>query len=172
MEQQGMKERALVLRDLPWLGPALAAAQARLSGVRPGSRIVVFYDGECGMCNAFVRLLLRAGIPPNLYFSSQQGATWQALLLEQPWLKEIDTVAVLTEDGGERTVRVRSEAVLWTLAQFRSPLALAWFAMLVPMPLLNLGYRVIARFRRQISGALLSTVCALPPAELRSRFLD
>ncbi len=160
------------LRDLPWFGPSLAAAHARLRGARPGSRIVVFYDGECGMCNNFVLVLLRAGIPSNLYFSSQQGATWKALLAEKPWLKGIDTVAVLTEDGDERSVRVRSEAVLWTFAQLRAPLALAGFAMLVPLPLLNLGYRVIAHFRSQISRTLLHNACPLPPVELRSRFVD
>lgn len=158
------------LRDFPWLGAALAALYARWRGL---GRTIVFYDGECAMCNTFVRLLLRAGVPDGVYFASQQGRAWAELLAEKPWLNGVDSVVVLTARGEEKELRIRSEGVLWTLAQLRAPWCLAWAVMLLPVPLLDIGYRVVARFRRRLSRAFPgAAACPVPAAGDRGRFID
>lgn len=159
------------LRDIPWFGPGLAALHARLRKPVAGERIVVFYDGDCGMCDFIVAQLLRIGVPDHVYFASQQGETWARLLADRPLLANMDTIVVLREHGDEREVRVRSEAVLWLLAQLRLPWALLSAFMLVPMPMLNVGYRIVAANRKRISTLLGGERCAVLSPEQRMRLI-
>jgi len=161
-----------VLRRVPWLGPPLAALADRRRGVGEGERAIIFYDGECVMCNHIVQLLLRIGMPGHFRFASQQGSTWQALVEEKPYLRGVDSIVVLSERDAQRTVRLRSEAVLWLLTQLRLPYALAWIAMWIPLPLSDVAYRLIARFRKRVLGELPPGACPIPPQAFRDRFLD
>lgn len=136
------------------------------------SRVIIFYDGACGICSRFVRILLAAGIPDGFVFASQQGQTWQTLLNDMPQLKTIDSVAVLTEPDGARQVRLHSHAVLWTLTQLRFPFALAWLGFWVPSPLRDVAYKLVASNRARLSKILPGNACPLLPEELRGRMLD
>ncbi len=160
------------LRDVPWLGPGCAAVLARFCKPCAGARTILFYDGDCGMCNYVVNLLLRIGVPGHVIFASQQGETWSKLLAEKPVLAGMDTIVVLNEFGESRELRVRSEAVLWTLAQLRLPWALLAVFMIVPMPLLDVGYRVIAANRKRLGWLFGRNTCVIPTPEQLAKFLD
>lgn len=161
------------LRHILWLGPPLAAIADRLCPTPRGARSIVFYDGECVLCNGVVRLLLHIGVPEGFYFASQQGHTWAQLLDATPTLRDVDSIAVLREVSDcPPVLRIRSEAVLWLLTQLRLPYALAGLALLVPLPLLDLGYRLLARYRKRILGEIAPGDCPLPPPAFRTRFLD
>jgi predicted DCC family thiol-disulfide oxidoreductase YuxK len=135
-------------------------------------RVTIFYDGDCGMCSRFVRVLLRAGVPDDFYFASQQGDAWARLTVQHPRILALDTVVVLVEDNGPATLRIHSDAVGWTLGQLRFPYSLGRALLVVPRPLRDTAYRFIARHRKRLSALLPgNAACPVPPEHLRNRFL-
>ena len=158
------------LRDVPWLGPVFSSLYDRLR--RAPGEIIVYYDGDCAMCNTVVKTLLRIGVPANLRFASQQGETWRRLVAAKPWLLGIDTIAVQSGGDTAPAIRIRSEAVLWLLAQLRFPWSLAALLLFVPLPLLNLGYRLVAHNRKRMPWLFGTDTCVLVPPTHRQHFLD
>jgi predicted DCC family thiol-disulfide oxidoreductase YuxK len=127
---------------------------------------IVFFDGVCGLCNSSVDFVLRHDQRNRLRFAPLQGET-AALLLPPADRQNLGSL-VLWNDG--RTYR-RSTAVvrvLWQLGPFWQFLGgLLW---VIPAPLRNAGYRVVAALRYRLFGK--KSACRLPTPEERSRFLD
>lgn len=163
----------LAQRGTLWPAAARAARSARSlrnSGATPGS-ITVYYDGDCGFCNSSIQWLLKAGIPEDVRFASQQGAHWARLVEEIPRLRGIDSVVVTVEHQGRRDVLLRSEAIFWLMAQLPGRYRFAWLALLIPLPLLDVAYRLIAA-KRGLLSRVSNTQCTPPPPEARRRFLS
>ena len=141
------------LRDLPWLGPLLSAlvvkAQRWRSREIPGNQVVIFYPGPCATCSRFVRCCLRHGLPHDIIFAAQSAPRYQHMLAEHVYLRNTRGWVVYAEEGGLPSLRLRSEAVLWTLAQLRGPVSLLLILLVIPLPLLNLGYNFLARVSRR-----------------------
>lgn len=136
-------------------------------------RVTVFYDGNCGICNRFVRILLKAGVPDDFHFASQQGDAWARLTAQHPRLLSLDTVVVLVEGKGPAMLRIHSDAVGWTFAQLRFPYSLGRALLLVPRLLRDAAYRFVARHRKRLSAFLPgNAACPIPPQHLRDRFLE
>jgi len=141
-----------------------------------GGRLLVIFDGQCGLCNRTVRWLVRRDSQDRLRFVAFEPAK-AAGLLARHGIGAPDpesgpaTILVVREFGQPAEhVLARSEAVLALLAELPCPwptvkTALRW----IPRPLLDLGYRLIACWRYRIWGRLES--CPLPTAEERARFL-
>jgi len=146
-----------------------ADMQTRTSTVavepEPADRPVVFFDGVCGLCNATVDFFLKRDRRGQFLFAPLQGETAQERLDARD-TEDLGTV-VLRENG--KTYR-RSSAVtrmLWKLGG-------AWgvvgaFLWLIPWPIRDLGYKLIAAFRYRLFGKKDS--CRMPTPEERSRFL-
>jgi predicted DCC family thiol-disulfide oxidoreductase YuxK len=141
-----------------------------------GGRLLVIYDGRCGLCNRAVRWLLRRDRRDRLRFAAFESAKVAGVLarhgIDAPDAKwSPSTILVVREFGSPaERVLVRSEAVLALLAELPRPwpavaAALKW----IPLPVRDLGYRLIASWRYRIWGRLES--CPLPTAEERKRFL-
>ena len=133
---------------------------------------VLFYDGTCGLCTRSVRWVLRHeaadGADVPLFFASLDGPHGRDLIDRNPELALVDSVLWAEADG---RVLIRSAAVLAVLRYVGG--AWGWLAGVlgwVPAPVLDLGYRVVARFRRVIPG--MRTPCTLPSPAQRSRMLD
>ncbi len=130
---------------------------------------LVFFDGYCGMCNRFVDWLLRQPSRCHFRFAPRQGAAFRTLAILHPWLEHCDSIIYLPP--GSSLPLVRSDAVMGILQEtggWRARLASALG--IVPKPLRDLGYRVIARLRHHLSRR--RTTCRMPTAEERSLFLD
>ncbi|MGD0682131.1 MAG: DCC1-like thiol-disulfide oxidoreductase family protein [Terracidiphilus sp.] len=141
-----------------------------------GDRLLVIFDGHCGLCNGTVRWLLRRDLRDRLRFAASESAKVAGLLTRhgislQETKSGPTTILVVQEfDQPAERVLERSKAVLALLAELPRPwpavaAALGW----VPRPMLDLGYRVIARWRHRIWGR--SESCPLPTAEARTHFL-
>jgi predicted DCC family thiol-disulfide oxidoreductase YuxK len=130
-----------------------------------GDTPVVFFDGVCGLCNRSVDFILRHDHRGALRVSPLQGEAAQRVL--DPADREELGSLVLRVAG--RTYR-RSSAVvriLWQLGRFWTIVgALLW---LIPLPLRNLGYRVVASNRYRLFGK--KETCRLPTESERARFL-
>jgi predicted DCC family thiol-disulfide oxidoreductase YuxK len=127
---------------------------------------LVLYDGECGFCDASVQWLLERDLEGRLHFAPLQGDTAAAVRALGDWPETLDSI-VFVEEGGRlswrSTAAVRIASVLpWP---WRG-LAGAW---LIPWPLRDIGYRLIAAVRFRIWGRL--DACRLPAPHEATRFL-
>lgn len=131
----------------------------------PGECAVLFYDGVCGLCNRFVNFVLKYDRLGALRMAPLQGETAESLL-DAADRETVSSVVLLV---GNQTFR-RSAAVvrvLWRLGVVWKVVGtLLW---LVPLPLRDLGYKLVARYRYQLFGKQES--CRMPTSEERDRLL-
>lgn len=133
---------------------------------------VVFYDGVCGLCNRLVYFLLRKDRHARLRFAQLQGDLARELLVPRgidP--SDLDTVYVVANwrTPDERAL-ARSRAILHALGQLGGGWRLlAAVARIVPRPLADVAYRLVARVRYRLFGRF--DACPLPPPEWRKRML-
>lgn len=139
----------------------------------PAPTTVVFYDGVCGLCNRLNQFLLRRDGPARLRFAALQSPVAKDMLAKNGLdPSDLDTVYVIADwrSPSER-VLARSQAVLHAVAQLGGTWrTLARIATLVPRPLADVVYRMVARSRYRIFGQ--DDRCQIPPPEWRERFLD
>ena len=144
-------------------------------------RAIVYYDGDCALCNWSVARCLSRGVPPGVRFAPQDGESFERLTVARPDLAELDSMVLeilpatpetgtvsASRPAGE--IKVRSEAVLWLAERLRGPER--WFALLsrvMPRTVLDWGYRMLARNRRRVGRRLAE--CPVPTPEQRRYFL-
>ena len=141
---------------------------------------IVYYDGDCALCNWSVARCLDRGVPLGVRFAPQDGESFERLTAVRPDLAELDSMVLqilpATHAGANPAspppgeIKVRSEAVLWLAARLDGPER--WFALLswvVPRAVLDWGYRILARNRRRVGSRLAE--CPVPTPEQRRHFL-
>lgn len=129
--------------------------------------MIVVFDAQCLLCSRSVRFLLRFDRHAVLQFASIQGRTGQALL-SQAGLR-VDGLQTLLLVDGNRSWQ-HTGAILRLLHALGWPWRLAWFLWLVPAPLRDAAYRLVARNRTRLFGR--SDACLVPPPDYARRFLD
>lgn len=130
------------------------------------SQTIVFFDGDCLVCNRATRWLLRVDDDERLAFAPLQGETARALLpahLRQ--IDDLDTMVVRSRDG---KLREKSDAVVEILRQLGWPYAFASILAIAPRPWRDAAYGWIARNRKRL---LSKDACPLPDPADRQRFL-
>jgi predicted DCC family thiol-disulfide oxidoreductase YuxK len=131
---------------------------------------VLFYDGDCGFCSRAVRFVQVRDAAALFRFEPLQGPEAATLLPRygtDPG--DLDTLLVLADLGGpgERLLR-RGGAVLLVLDSLGGWWRrLGRLLRLVPRPVLDLAYRLVARVRHRLGGAV--DRCDLIEPRLRSR---
>lgn len=127
---------------------------------------VVLFDGVCNLCDKSVRFIFRHDPSGYFRFAPLQSETGQKLLAEAgasaPDLNSI----LLIEDG---KVYDRSTAALRIARRLSAPFSALWMGMIVPKPLRDFVYKIIAKNRYKWFGQKES--CEMPPQGLRERFL-
>ena len=127
---------------------------------------ILFFDGVCGLCSRIVDFSLRQDRNGLVRFAPLQGAT-AAERLTPDDVADLDTV-VFANNG---LLLRRSSAIVGLLGQLGGPwrfvAALLW---LIPRPVRDLGYRIVARSRYRVFGK--HDTCRVPTPKGRARFLD
>jgi predicted DCC family thiol-disulfide oxidoreductase YuxK len=132
-------------------------------------RLLVVFDGHCGFCNRSVRWLLRRDSLDRLRFAPSSHPTL-AGLLDSYNIPQAGPDSLLVFRNASEAPLIRSAATLACLQALRAPWpTVAAFASLIPSPLRDLGYRMVARIRYRIWGR--SSVCPIPTAAERAHFL-
>lgn len=129
--------------------------------------MIVVFDGQCLLCNGWVRFLLRHDPAQHIRFASIQSTAGQQLLAQAGL--QVDGLQTLLVIDGERSWQ-HTAAILRVLHQLGWPWRLAWMGWLVPAPLRDALYRWVARNRYRIWGR--SDTCMVPSPETAARFLD
>lgn len=136
-----------------------------LQSPRAIDKPIIFFDGVCGMCNAFVDLALRVDRHRKFLFAPLQGTTARELL---PPLSDDPTEwSMLYLD--ERGIHDQSDASLEVYRRLGGIWWLLSLARHIPTRIRNAAYRVIARNRYHWFGK--KDTCRRPTAEERARFL-
>ena len=138
----------------------------------PGSHPVLLYDGTCGFCAESVQLVLRHDRRKTLRFAALQGEFGAAVRARHPALEWVDSIIWVEPAGAgaPERVLVRSDAALRVAAYLGGWFTLTRLGALVPRPIRDRAYDLIARHRHRLVGAGPS--CLVPSAEVRGRFLD
>lgn len=127
---------------------------------------LVLYDGECGLCDRSVQLILRNDRRGRFRFAALQSDIGRALL-ERHGLPAHEVSTVVLVDG-ERAY-TRSRAALRIAGMMDRPWPLLRAFSIVPRPLADVAYNFVARNRYRWFGKV--DACMLPPPEVRARFL-
>ena len=144
-----------------------------ISNEQLGGRLLVVFDGQCGMCNGLVRGLINLDRHDRLRFATSDSLVAAALLSRHSLALETlgNTIVVaLAFAAAEEKVLQQSSAVAAILRTLPQPWPLGAVAIdWLPAWLSNLGYRLVARNRYRIWGQLAN--CPIPTVAERGRFL-
>lgn len=127
---------------------------------------LLLYDGACGLCTRGVLFTYARDPRGRVHFASLQGETGRRLLREHGLPHDLTTVVLVDEKGAH----VRSTAVLRTLRRLRAPWSWLYAFRIVPRPVRDAAYKVVASRRRRFGAA--AEACALPTPALRARMRD
>ena len=127
---------------------------------------LVLYDGQCGLCNRSVQMILRHDRRGCFRFAALQSELGQALLKRHGLPAEAISTVVLVDDG---EVFTRSRAAFRIAGKMDAPWPALRALGIVPAPLRDVVYDWVARNRYRWFGR--TDACMLPPPEVRARFL-
>ncbi len=129
---------------------------------------MLFYDGNCGLCHRAVKFVLKHDRSGAAFrFAPLQGITFRARVPVEQRAALPDTMAVQTESGA---LLVRSDAFVHILRRLGGGCRiLAAIIAVIPRPLRDLAYNLVARIRYHLFRRPEATCPILPP-DLRARF--
>lgn len=138
------------------------------------SQPVLLFDGECGLCHACVRLLLRADRAGKLRFAPLQGAAARAFLRAQRLPTEDFDTLIFVPDWRRHaepgTYLVRTDAVLAACTTAGGWVSWLWELHIVPRALRDGVYKAVARLRYRLLGPFRPRPLARP--EWSGRLLE
>ncbi|HEY4259039.1 MAG TPA: DCC1-like thiol-disulfide oxidoreductase family protein [Schlesneria sp.] len=126
---------------------------------------ILFFDGVCGLCSNAVDFVMVRDYQQAIKFAPLQGDTARSLLTAAD-VENLNTM-ILWVKGRSYRKSAAAVRVLWRLSLgWKIIGTLLW---LIPLPLRNLGYTLVARNRYRFFGKKES--CRLPTPAERLRFL-
>lgn len=126
---------------------------------------VLFFDGICGFCNGWVDFFLSRDPQGKLRFAPLQGETATRLVAADD-IAALKSMVLWTPTGVYKSTAAVVR-IFWLLGGVWSVFGtLIW---LIPRPVRELGYRIIATNRYRIAGK--KETCRMPTPAERARFL-
>lgn len=138
----------------------------------PASGPVLFFDGECGLCNRLVRLLIRLDRAGLLRFAPLQGPSAQAYLKAQGLPTEDFDSLIFVPDWARRDrpeYLVRTDGVVGALRAVGGVAGLLAVLGWIPRRWRDAAYKGVARIRYRVFGQWKPRPLARP--EWAARFL-
>jgi predicted DCC family thiol-disulfide oxidoreductase YuxK len=126
---------------------------------------IILFDGTCAFCERSVRFIASRD-DGYFRFGASQNPEGQALLAKFGTTREAARSLILIEDD---QLYLRSTAVLRVAGHMQAPWRYARAFLLVPPPIRDAVYRVVAAIRHRIAGQ--SNACEIPPPEIRARLI-
>lgn len=131
---------------------------------------LVFYDGECGLCDRIVQTLLKVDKHECLAFAPLQGETASRYLKDLPSeYKGVDSLILIENYHSEsHKIYIRSKAafrICWLIGG--SWVLIGWLSFL-PAFFFDWAYRLVAKNRHRLFP---QTACILPRPDQKHRFL-
>jgi predicted DCC family thiol-disulfide oxidoreductase YuxK len=143
-----------------------------VSTVEPAPEPVLLFDGECGLCNGIVRLLLRTDQRGRLKFAPLQSSAAQAYLRAQGLPTEDFDSIVFVPDWNlwsPGAHRLRTDGALAAATAVGGVWRLITWMRILPGWLRDPFYKIVARTRYALFGQYRPS--PLPRPEWSTRFL-
>ena len=112
---------------------------------------LVIYDGDCALCAWSVRFITARSQPGAFRFAARDSDAARTAFTAHPDARDID--GVLLVDGTK--LFARSDAALRITHDLRRPWPLLGALRLLPRPLRDALYAVVARYRYRWFGRLM-----------------
>lgn len=135
-------------------------------------RPVLLYDGECGLCNALVRFLLRRDVTGRMRFAPLQSAPAQAYLRARGLPTEDFDSLVFVPDWERAELGgplLRTDGALAALAEIGGVWRVVARLRVLPTWLRDPFYKIVARSRYALFGKYRPS--PLPEPEWARRFI-
>lgn len=127
---------------------------------------IILFDGECHFCDRSVQFILKRDRHGYFKFASLQSELGQKLLKKHQIPTDTDSFVLVTS----KQAYVKSTAALKVVRHLTGLWKILYVFILVPRPLRNFVYDVIAKNRYRWFGRKES--CDLSTPEMRRRFLS
>ena len=128
-------------------------------------RVIVF-DGVCNFCNASVNFVMARDPDRKFRFGTLQSEAAQQILKElEVSTEDFETFLLLEDDR----VFTKSTAALRIARQLGSLWPLLYALMVIPRPIRDIAYDIMARHRYQWMGK--TETCRVPTPAERERFV-
>ena len=131
------------------------------------SHLLILFDGVCNLCNGFVQFVIVRDPAARFRFGTLQSASARQVLSLHESTNPLPDTMVLVEEG---RIFTRSTAALRIARRLPFPWRLASVLLVIPRPLRDWIYAIVARHRYRWFGQ--RERCMVPTAALRARFLD
>ena len=136
----------------------------------PAERIILFFDGVCNLCNAWVDFLVRRDKHKQFLYAPLQGETFKGVLAAHPELSALDSLIVVHDrTDGSQEIFTHSRGPLFLASRLGGGWSIARALFLVPKFVSDALYRLVARLRYSLFGK--KETCRLPSAAERELFL-
>jgi predicted DCC family thiol-disulfide oxidoreductase YuxK len=133
---------------------------------------VLLYDGVCALCNGLVQFVLPRDPQGRFRFASLQSDFGHAILLKYKFnADDLNTFYAIVDYGNSSEHALnKSAAAFHVLSHLEGPWrVLSWFKIL-PQPLTDFGYDLIAKNRYRMFGKHDS--CMMPDSRYQDRFIQ
>ena len=127
---------------------------------------VILFDGVCNLCSGAAQFVIERDAAARFRFAALQSPVAARLIESTRIGDRLDSI-VLVEDG---RVWTQSTAALRIARRLRFPWPAAYAMIVVPRPLRDWIYNLVARNRYRWFGQ--REACMVPTPALRGRFLD
>jgi predicted DCC family thiol-disulfide oxidoreductase YuxK len=128
---------------------------------------VIVFDGVCNLCNTLVQFVIARDPKGRFQFAPMQSESGRRVLRESGAAEPYPDSIVLVES---RQIYVRSTAALRIARQLGSPWSLAYGLIVVPRPVRDWVYTLVANHRYKWFGR--RQTCMVPTPDVRARFLE
>jgi predicted DCC family thiol-disulfide oxidoreductase YuxK len=127
---------------------------------------IIFFDGECNLCNGFVQFILKNESVAHYKFCSLQSSYAKEFFKINNFVfLNIDSV-VLFENN---SFYIRTEAVFKIIKMLKFPYKLLTIFRFLPLVINNFFYNLIAKYRYKLFGK--TSVCWILKPQWDNRFL-
>lgn len=128
---------------------------------------VILFDGVCNLCNHGVQFIIARDPAQHFLFATLDSDAAQRCLQSTGLTAPLPDSMIVVEGTD---AWIRSAAVLRIVRGLRFPWYLAYGLIIIPRPLRDWAYKMVARSRYRWFGK--RDVCMVPTPEIRQRFLS
>lgn len=127
---------------------------------------IVFFDGECGVCNFWVQWILERDKNDNFLFASLQSDFGQKFLSERGLDTKVFNTMYLWKPN--EYYLIKSKAVLKIANLLGGIYKISWLGKIVPTFLSDKMYDVVSKNRMKLANQK----CYLPTPHQRKKFIE
>lgn len=127
---------------------------------------IIFFDGECNLCNRSVQFIIKRDSKGVFKFASQASEIGEKLIKQYRIPGQIDSIILVDENR----IYLESDAVLRICKDLDGLWKLLSIFLIIPKRIRNMIYQVVAKNRHKWFSNNESS-CMLPSPDMKKRFL-